>query len=73
MVEQAEESLRLIKSRYDVGAATQLDVLDGRVALLSARLNRQRSLHDYNVALARMERAVGRGVQQQPVARETTS
>lgn len=73
VVEQAEESLRLIKSRFDVGAATQLDVLDGRVALLSARLNRQRSLHDFNVALARMERAVGRGVQQQAVARETTT
>ena len=66
VVEQAEESLRMVRSRYEVGAATQLDVLDSRVALLSARLNRQQAIYGCNVAQARLERAVGRGGETTP-------
>ena len=59
VVEQAVESLRLVNSRYDVGAATQLEVLDSRVALLVARQNDILALHDYNVSRARLYRAMG--------------
>ena len=59
VVEQAEESLRLAKARFDVGAATQLDMLDAQVALTRARTNETQALYDFNVALARLNRAVG--------------
>lgn len=59
VVEQAQESLRLARSRFDVGAATQLDVLQTQVALTEARTNGVLALHDANVALARLERAAG--------------
>ncbi len=57
--EQAEESLRLAQNRVNAGAATQLDVLAAQVALTDARSNRARALHDYNLAIAALERAVG--------------
>jgi outer membrane protein TolC len=57
VVEQAEESVRLARSRFDVGAATQLDVLQAQVALTESRTNEALALHDANVALARLRRA----------------
>ncbi len=59
VVEQAEESVRLARSRFDVGAATQLDVLQTQQALTQARDNEVQALHDYNVALARLRKATG--------------
>jgi outer membrane protein TolC len=58
-VSQAEESLRLARSRFEAGAATQLDVLDTEVALTQARTNHVQALFDLNIAVARLERAVG--------------
>jgi outer membrane protein TolC len=57
--EQAAEALRLAKSRYDAGSGTQLDVLDAETSLTEARSNKVQAQHDYNVALARLERALG--------------
>jgi outer membrane protein len=62
VVEQAEEALRLARSRYDAGAGTQLDVLDAQTSLTEARSNKVQAQHDYNVALARLERALGSGI-----------
>lgn len=59
VVEQALESVRLARSRFDVGAATQLDVLQTQQALTEARDNEVQALHDYNVALARLRKAMG--------------
>ena len=59
VVEQAEESVRLARSRFDVGAATQLDVLDSQVALTEARDNEVQALHDHSVVLARLKKAMG--------------
>lgn len=59
VVEQAEESVRLARARFDAGAATQLDVLDAQVALTQARTNETQALHDWHVARARLARAVG--------------
>jgi outer membrane protein len=61
VIEQAVESLRLARSRYESGAATQLDVLAAEVALTEARSNEIRSLHDHNVALSRLYKAMGIG------------
>ncbi|MDD2707925.1 MAG: TolC family protein [Verrucomicrobiae bacterium] len=59
VVQQAQESLRLARARFDVGAATQLDVLDSQVALTQARTNEVRALYDYNVACFRLNKAMG--------------
>lgn len=59
VVEQAAESLRLARARFDAGVATQLDVLDSQVALTEARSNQAEASYGYNVAVARLRRAVG--------------
>ncbi len=61
-VEQAEESLRLAEARFRAGTGTQLDVLSAQTALTEARSNEVQALHDYNVALATLERATGTSV-----------
>jgi outer membrane protein TolC len=57
VVEQAREALRLARSRFDVGAATQLDVLQAQVALTEAQTNEAVALHGAAVSWARLERA----------------
>ena len=57
VIEQAEESLRLARSRFGAGAATQLDVLQAQVALTDARTNAAQALHDVTVGYAFLERA----------------
>ena len=59
VVEQAEESLRLANARADAGAGTQLDVLGAQTALTEARSTQIQALRDYDVARARLERAIG--------------
>ena len=59
VVTQAAESLRLAQARFDAGTATQLDVLDSQLALTQARTNEIQALHDVNVALAKLEKAMG--------------
>lgn len=56
VVEQAEESLRLARSRYGAGAGTQLDVLQTQVALTEARLNEAQAFYEANIARASLER-----------------
>lgn len=57
VVEQAEESLRLARSRFGAGAATQLDVLTAQVDLTTARNNAAQARHDVAVAYAFLERS----------------
>ena len=59
VVEEAEEAVRLARSRYDAGTGTQLDVLSAQTALTDARTTAIQALHDYSVARARLERAAG--------------
>ena len=59
VVEEGEEALRLAKARNEAGTATQLDVLSAQTALTEARTTQVQALHDYSVARARLERAVG--------------
>ncbi|MEY4489238.1 MAG: hypothetical protein RIQ79_1746 [Verrucomicrobiota bacterium] len=58
VVEQADEALRLSDVRYSNGAATQLDVLETRVALTQARLNRVEANYSHTVALATLRKAI---------------
>lgn len=59
VVEEAEEALRLATARSQAGTATQLDVLSAQTALTEARTTQVQALHDYEVARAKLERAVG--------------
>jgi outer membrane protein TolC len=58
-VEQAEEAQRLARARADAGSATQLDVLTAQTALTTARTTQVQALHDYAVARAKLQRAMG--------------
>jgi len=60
--ESAEEALRLATARAAAGTATQLDVLNAQTALTEARTTQVQALHDYAVAKARLERAMGQGI-----------
>ncbi|HYT58784.1 MAG TPA: TolC family protein [Haliangiales bacterium] len=59
VVEEAEEALRLANARAEAGTGTQLDVLSAQTALTEARSTQVQGLHDYDVARARLERAIG--------------
>jgi len=57
--EQAEEALRLARSRAESGVGTQLDVLNAETALTEARTTQIQAKHEYAVAVAKLERAIG--------------
>jgi outer membrane protein len=57
--EEADESLREAKARSEAGTGTQLDVLDAQTALTQARTTQIQAQHDYVVARARLDRAIG--------------
>ena len=59
VVDQATEALRLADVRFRNGAATQLDVLQARVALTEAQLNRLEANYRHTVALATVRRSIG--------------
>jgi outer membrane protein TolC len=60
--EEAEEALRLANARAEAGTGTQLDVLDAETSLTEARTTQVQALHDYAVARARLERAIGQDI-----------
>ena len=59
-VARAEEAYEIIQKRYSLGQATQLDVLDARVALSQARVNYAQSLFDAIAARARLDYVTGK-------------
>jgi outer membrane protein TolC len=59
VLEQAAEALRLAEVRYAAGSATQLELLQSRVALTQARTNQLVAHHAYLVSVARLRKAIG--------------
>jgi outer membrane protein TolC len=59
-VEQARESQRIIRNRFDAGIAGTDDVLRASTALLDAEAQRASALVDGLVAQAMLDRAIGR-------------
>ncbi|MGB6295026.1 MAG: TolC family protein [Rivularia sp. (in: cyanobacteria)] len=57
-LDQARESLRLARLRFQAGVGTQLEVLDAENALTRAEGNQVTAVLDYNRALASLQRAV---------------
>jgi outer membrane protein len=58
-ITQAAENLRLVRQRYRNGNATPTDVVDGETALTRARQRLLSARYDYQLALARLDYAVG--------------
>jgi len=58
-VEQAEEALRIANLNFAEGMVTVLDVSSAQTALTQARVNYTLALHDYFIAVADYERALG--------------
>lgn len=59
-VESAQELFRLAQGRFDAGVGTILELTDAQLALTLAQNTEAEALADFRIALARLERAVGR-------------
>ena len=62
-VAQTEEEHRLAQERFAVGRSIQVEVLRSSVALLRARLDNFKTVYEYNIALAQLERLTGAEIQ----------
>lgn len=60
-LEQARESLRLARLRFQAGVGTQTDVINQENALVVAEGNRITAILDYNRALTTLQRAITSG------------
>jgi outer membrane protein len=58
-VQEAEEGLRIVQKRYEVGMTTFVDVLGAESSLIRARTNALQALYDNNVAHAELKLATG--------------
>jgi len=58
-IEQAKESLRIEREKYELGKGSITDVLDAQSALLETQTVYYRALSDYNSAIAQWRLAVG--------------
>ncbi len=59
-VRAAIEARRVLRERFSAGVATSTEVLDAETAVLQAELDRTRAVSNARLALARLDRAVGR-------------
>ena len=58
-IRQGEENLRINRERYQERVGTATDVLDAQTLLTQIRTDHYRALFDYQVASARLQRALG--------------
>jgi outer membrane protein TolC len=58
-VTQSEENHRLVKARAKVGEATSAEITDAESTLTRAEQDYLNSIHDYLIALVRLEYAMG--------------
>jgi outer membrane protein TolC len=58
-VTQAEENSRLVRARAKVGDATSAEITDAESTLTRAQQDYLNSIHDYLIALSRLEYAMG--------------
>jgi len=59
-VAQADESLRIMKDRYEAGMAPLTDLLNAETALTAARTSLSQAIYQYHLAHANLELAAGR-------------
>ena len=59
-VASAQENFRLAQGRFDAGVGTILELTDAQLFLTQAQNTEAQALADYRIAMARLERAIGR-------------
>ena len=59
-VASAQENFRLAQGRFDAGVGTILELTDAQLALTQAQNTEAQALADNRIAVARLERALGR-------------
>jgi len=59
-VQQASEGLRIANLQHENGIITSVQLTDAELALTQAQVNRLQALYDYTIAIARLEKAIGR-------------
>ena len=59
-VESAEENYQLARGRFDAGVANIIELTDAKLALTQAQSTEAQALSDYRIAIANLERALGR-------------
>lgn len=59
-VNSAEENMKIVQERYNLGAATILDLLQAQEDLKRAQVSYINSKFDLNLAIARLENAMGK-------------
>lgn len=59
LVTQSEETLKLAEGRYKQGVGSAVEITDARVGFYNAQTSYIQSLYDYQVAYARLKRAIG--------------
>jgi outer membrane protein TolC len=59
-VESAGENYQLARGRFDAGVANIIELTDAQLALTQAQSDEAQALADYRIAIARLERALGR-------------
>jgi outer membrane protein TolC len=62
-LKQATESHRMTSEKFKQGLVTNADMLDAETALLQARISFTNALIDHALAMARLSRAIGTGMQ----------
>lgn len=58
-IEQAKKNLEIKESRYKEGVTTSTEVIDAEVALTTAKTNHLEAKYDYQIAAAKLIRAMG--------------
>lgn len=56
----ATEDMALVQEKYNLGAATILELLDAQVSLITAQNSKIQAEFDLNLAIARLENAMGK-------------
>lgn len=59
IVEQAAEGLRIANVQYEAGLITGVELTDVELSHTQAQVNHLQAIHDYIIAVARLERAMG--------------
>lgn len=59
-VESAQENFRLAQGRFDAGVSTIIELTDAQLAFTQAQSTAAKALADYRIAIAQLERALGR-------------
>jgi len=58
-VDAATEDMSLTQEKYNLGAATILELLDAQVNLITAQFSKAEANFDHNLAIAKLENAMG--------------